>query len=405
MADPDTDDQTDAARVLVLNSGSSSVKYQVIDMAGPDRLAGGQVERIGADDAVVTFGRRDGDGWQTDERTTAIADHEVALSAVVSALRDGGLDTSIDVVGHRVVQGGDRFVEPTVIDDDVLDAIRALAPLAPLHNPANAQGIEVARTLWPDVPQVAVFDTAFHATLPEHAYRYAVPQRWYTDLGVRRYGAHGTSHAFVARRAAEHLGRPPEQLRLITAHLGNGASVTAVDGGRSVDTSMGLSPLAGLVMGTRSGDLDPTVVFHVHRHGGLSIDEIETALNRESGLIGLSGDNDLRTIEQRAADGDDTARMALDVFCYHVRRYIGAYAAVLEGLDGIVFTAGIGEHSHSVRAQICAPLRFLGVAIDEDANMRSDVVISTADSAVAVLVVPTDEELEIALQSTATLGR
>lgn len=369
--------------VLVVNSGSSSLKYQLIETDGPQRLARGIVERIGEPDAVP--------------------DHRAALGEVVAALRSEDLDDQVTAIGHRVVHGGDRFVEPTRIDDAVLAGIRDLTPLAPLHNPANATGIEVARELWPDLPQVAVFDTAFHATLPDHAYRYAVPEEWYTDHDVRRYGFHGTSHAYVVRRASETLGRHAGELRLITLHLGNGASATAVSGGHSIDTSMGLTPLEGLVMGTRSGDLDPAVIFHVERSTGATADEIDRALNKDSGMLGLCGHNDLRTVEERAAAGDERAQLALDVFCYRIRKYVGAYTAALGGIDGIVFTAGIGEHSPTVRARVCGGLGWLGVALDADANAASATVISTADSPVAVLVVPTDEELEIATSTLAVL--
>ena len=388
------------ATVLVLNSGSSSIKYQLIDLAGR-RLARGQIERIGDVDATHTHrGSTDG-GRHEDHMTGAVADHGDGLRRIIEALHADGLGGAVTAIGHRVVHGGDRFRKPTVIDDEVVAGIEALIPLAPLHNPANLQGIEVARRLWPDVTQVAVFDTAFHATLPEVAYRYAVPESWYTDHDVRRYGMHGTSHAYVARCTADALGRDLAELRLITAHLGNGASVTAVAGGRSIDTSMGLSPLEGLVMGTRSGDLDPAIVFHVARAAGIAPDAVERALIAESGLVGLCGDNDMRAIEARVDRGDPRATLALEVFCYRIRKYVGAYAAVLGGLDALVFTAGIGEHSPTVRARVCDGLGFLGVAVDTDANAKDATVISAADSDVAILVVPTDEELEIATQ---TLG-
>jgi acetate kinase len=391
-------------RVLIVNSGSSSIKYQLIDPDGPQRLAHGQVERIGHADAGLHHTMRCEDRWREHDEVRAIADHDEGLAAVVDALHADGLDRHLTAIGHRVVHGGDRFREPTVIDDAVTDGIRALIPLAPLHNPPNLAGIEVARRLWPQVPQVAVFDTAFHAALPPVAYRYAVPEHWYTGHGVRRYGMHGTSHGYVARRAAEVLGRPLDDLRLITAHLGNGASMAAVAGGRSIDTSMGLSPLEGLVMGTRSGDLDPAIIFHVGREAGLSSLAIERELNRESGLRGLCGDNDLRVVEQRAADGDARAELALAVFCYRIRKYVGAYAVALGGLDALVFTAGIGEHSPTVRARVCDGLGLLGVALDDRANTASTTVVSGADSAVAVLVVPTDEELEIATQTLAAIA-
>jgi acetate kinase len=293
-----------------------------------------------------------------------------------------------------------------------MDRIRAQVPLAPLHNPANLTGIEVATRLRPELPQVAVFDTAFHGTLPPHAYRYAVPAELHRDHGVRRYGFHGTSHAYVARRAAAHLGRPIGELKLITLHLGNGASATAIDGGCSVETSMGLSPLEGLVMGTRSGDIDPAVVFHLIREAGMSPDEVETLLNRNSGMKGLCGDNDLRTVADRAAAGDPDAQLALDVYCHRVRKYVGAYTAVLGGLDGLVFTAGVGENADGIRAQVCRDLEVLGIELDPGRNAgarASDatdgvVAVHAENSRAAVLVVATDEEREIAQSTLAAVG-
>jgi acetate kinase len=419
-------------RVLVVNTGSSSIKYQLIDTGGSQgegerqraggwgpqgegerqraggwgsavRLAGGIVERIGEADATATHGGLVDGQWVERRVAAPVTGHHDGLRSVVGVLEAAGLAGDLAAIGHRVVHGGDRFVAPTLIDDAVVEGIRDQIPLAPLHNPANVAGIEVALQLWPDVPQVAVFDTAFHATLPPHAYRYAVPETWYTQHRVRRYGFHGTSHAYVARRAATLLDRPLEQLRVITAHLGNGASVTAVAGGRSVDTSMGLTPLEGLVMGTRSGDIDPAVIFHLARTAGLTLDQIDAALNTASGLRGLCGDNDLRVVEARAAAGDAAAQLALDVFCHRIRRYIGAFTAVLGGLDALVFTAGIGEHSPVVRAKVCAGLAALGIAVDPTANAASATMIGDAESPVAVLVVPTDEELEIALQALATV--
>jgi acetate kinase len=418
--------------VLVVNSGSSSIKYQLIDTGGPGegerqraggwgsagegerqraggrgsavRLAGGIVERIGQPDASATHGSLRAGGWVDTHVAAPVMDHHDGLRAVVGVLADAGLADGLTAIGHRVVHGGDRFVAPALVDDAVVAGIREQIPLAPLHNPANLAGIEVALELWPRVPQVAVFDTAFHATLAPHAYRYAVPETWYTLHRVRRYGFHGTSHAYVARRAAELLDRPLRQVRLITAHLGNGASITAIAGGRSVDTSMGLTPLEGLVMGTRSGDIDPAVIFHVARSAGLTMDQVDAALNTASGLRGLCADNDMREVERRAAAGDASAQLALDVFCHRIRRYIGAFTAVLGGLDALVFTAGIGEHSPVVRAQVCAGLQVLGIAVDPAANAASAASIGAAGSPVAVLVVPTDEELEIAVQTLATVN-
>lgn len=363
-------------RVLVLNSGSSSVKYQLVDSDSGERLAGGVVEEVD--------------------------DHESALRRVVGEMEQ--LDEPIEAIGHRVVHGGAVFSEPARIDDDVVAVIRELVPLAPLHNPANLAGIEAARASWPTVAQVAVFDTAFHRTLPPEAYRYAVPEQWYEQHGVRRYGFHGTSHDYVSARAAEVLGRPRDELDLIVAHLGNGASITAVQHGRSVETSMGLSPLEGLVMGTRSGDVDPAVIGHVAGASGRSEADVLADLNRVSGLLGLCGDSDVREITDRADAGDETADLALDVFCHRIRKYVGAYVAVLGGCDALVFTAGIGEHSAAVRARVCTGLRVFGMTLDDDLNERSAPVISRADAATAVLVVPTDEEHAIAEQTAALVA-
>ena len=389
-------------RVLVLNSGSSSVKYQLIDMASGDRPAGGVVERIGERTGALVH-RTPGDGKRRTERP--FADHTAALGAVAEELSaDGlGLDSpELAAIGHRVVHGGTRFTRPTWITDEVLDTLRELVPLAPLHNPANITGIEVARRLRPDLPQVAVFDTAFHATMPEHAWRYAVDRETADAYGVRRYGFHGTSHQYVSRRCAELLGRPPEAVNAIVLHLGNGASASAVRGGVCVETSMGLTPLEGLVMGTRSGDLDPAVIFHLRREAGMSLDEIDTLLNRRSGLIGLCGENDMREIGRRIAEGDADARLAFDVYTHRLRKYVGAYVAVLGRVDVLAFTAGVGENSAAVREAVAGGLGGLGIELDPDRNvLRGDAprLVSAATSRVAVAVVPTDEEWEIASQS------
>jgi acetate kinase len=319
----------------------------------------------------------------------------------------GGLSGDLAGIGHRVVHGGERFSAPARIDDEVIAAIREQVPLAPLHNPSNLLGIEISRVAFPAAPQVAVFDTAFHRTMPPRAYRYALPRDLARRFHIRRYGFHGTSHAHVSRKAAEHLGRPLAEVNLVTMHLGNGASVAAVAGGRCIDTSMGLTPLEGLVMGTRSGDLDPAIVLFLHREARLSLDEIDTLLNRESGMKGLAGVNDMRQVERRAADGDQVAQEALDVYCYRIRKYVGAYAAALGRLDALVFTAGVGENSVVVRAGVCRGLERFGVRIDDARNRlrsREPRTVSAGDSTVAVLVVPTDEELEIAEQTLATVG-
>ncbi|MEU2587637.1 acetate kinase [Streptomyces avermitilis] len=395
-------------RVLVLNSGSSSVKYQLLDMRDSSRLAVGLVERIGEGTSrlkhtpLTTGASR--------ELTGPVADHAAALKAVAEELaKDGlGLDSpELAAIGHRVVHGGKFFTEPTVIDDDVLAEIERLIPVAPLHNPANLTGIRTAMALRPDLPQVAVFDTAFHTTMPESAARYAIDVKTADEHRIRRYGFHGTSHAYVSRATAKLLGRAPEDVNLIVLHLGNGASASAVRGGRCVDTSMGLTPLEGLVMGTRSGDMDPAVIFHLMRVGGMSTDEIDTLLNTKSGLIGLCGDNDMREIRRRVDEGDEQAALAFDIYIHRLKKYIGAYYAVLGRVDAVAFTAGVGENAAPVRAAAIAGLEELGLVVDGERNaVRSDEprLISPEYARVAVAVVPTDEELEIAMQTHALVG-
>ncbi|MFF0760485.1 acetate kinase [Streptomyces sp. NPDC003737] len=395
--------------VLVLNSGSSSVKYQLLDMRDSSRLATGLVERIGEQTSRIKHTvAATGD---TREQNGPIADHQAALKAVAEELaRDGlGLDSpELAAIGHRVVHGGMFFSEPTVIDDAVLTEIERLIPVAPLHNPANLTGIRTAMALRPDLPQVAVFDTAFHTTMPEQAARYAIDTKIADRHRIRRYGFHGTSHAYVSRETARLLGRAPEDVNVIVLHLGNGASASAVRGGRCVDTSMGLTPLEGLVMGTRSGDLDPAVIFHLERVGGMSMDEIDTLLNKRSGLFGLCGDNDMREIQRRIDEGDAQARLAFDIYIHRLKKYIGAYYAVLGRVDAITFTAGVGENAAPVREAAVAGLEGLGLAVDGDLNaVRGDGprLISPAGARVAVAVVPTDEELEIATQTYALVGK
>jgi acetate kinase len=388
--------------VLVINTGSSTIKYQLLDLpeggGDPEVLAAGLVDRIGDQGATLTHRTAEHELTVDDP----IDDHEAGFRRMLDAFEQTGTPQDLTAVGHRVVHGGERFDGPVLVDDDVLAAIHDLTPLAPLHNPSNALGIEVARRLHPDLPQVAVFDTAFHRTMPPRAYRYAVPRELAARYAIRRFGFHGTSHQYVSRKAAQHLGRPLAELDLITLHLGNGASATAVAGGRSVDTSMGLTPLPGLVMGTRSGDIDPAVVFHLHREAGMDLDEIETMLTRKSGLLGLAGAGDLREVRRRIEAGDAAAAEALDILCYRVRSYIGAYAAALGRVDAIVFTAGIGENDAQLRAQVCAGLEGFGVRVDGERNTaggRGVREVSASDSRVRVLVVPTDEELEIARQA------
>lgn len=389
-------------RVLVLNSGSSSVKYQLLDMRDHDRLAVGLVERIGEETSRL---KHTPTGGETREWSGSVPDHDAALKAVAAELaKDGlGLDSpELAAIGHRVVHGGLRFTEPTVVDDAVLAEIERLVPVAPLHNPANLTGIRTAQALRPDLPQVAVFDTAFHTTMPESAARYAIDVETADAHRIRRYGFHGTSHAYVSRETAKLLGRAPEDVNVIVLHLGNGASASAVRGGRCVDTSMGLTPLEGLVMGTRSGDMDPAVIFHLMRVGEMSADEIDTLLNKRSGLIGLCGDNDMREIRRRVDAGDERARLAFDIYIHRLKKYIGAYYAVLGRVDAVAFTAGVGENSAPVREAAVAGLEGLGLAVDPDLNaVRGDGarLISPADARVAVAVVPTDEEMEIATQT------
>jgi acetate kinase len=391
--------------VLVVNAGSSSLKYQLVDVDTGTAMAKGSVERIG--ERVSKATHETGGDPHTVERP--IASHRDALAAVAEAFRDYGPsyeEVGLLAVGHRVVHGGDRFSDPVIVTDEVIAAIEELEPLAPLHNPANLEGIRVAGERFPDVPQVAVFDTAFHHGMPAHSYTYAVPRSWRDRHRVRRYGFHGTSFAYVTRRTAEFLDRPVADLDVVILHLGNGASAAAVAGGRSVDTSMGLTPLEGLVMGTRSGDIDPGLFTFMVRTG-MSADDVDAALNRESGLKGLSGTNDFREVDELVAANDPDGRLAFDVTAYRLRKYVGAYAAALGRLDALVFTAGIGEHAPRLRAAVGHGLGILGVELDEEANLASgggDRRISSASSRVDVLVVPTNEELEIARQAAAVVA-
>ena len=315
-------------------------------------------------------------------------------------------DAELEAVGHRIVHGGSRFAEPALVEDALIEEVEQLVPLAPLHNPANLEGLRVARTLFPDVPQVAVFDTAFHQTMPPVAYTYAVPRAWRDEYRIRRYGFHGTSHAFVSREAARLLGKPLERTNVIVLHLGNGASAAAVRGGQSVDTSMGFTPLEGLVMGTRSGDLDPAVHGHLHRQLGWSVDAIDDALNQESGLKGLTGHQDFREVLALRAQGDEAARLGFDIYAYRIRKYVGAYAAVLGAVDAVVFTGGVGQHSPELRAASLAGLELFGIEIDQARNagpLHGASTVSTESSRVRVLVVPTNEEWEIARQALAVI--
>jgi len=387
-------------KILVLNCGSSSIKYQLLEMDDETVLAGGLLERIGLADGRLTLRR----GEDVREVNRPIANHDDGIQLIVEALTegDGGpiRDASeIAAVGHRVVHGGEDFVESALVTDEVIAVIEKNADLAPLHNPPNLTGIRAALKLLPGVPNVAVFDTAFHQTIPEHAYIYALPHDFYTRLRIRRYGFHGTSHRYVALTAAAFLGRNAEAVNLVTVHLGNGCSITAVKGGRSVDTSMGLTPLEGLVMGTRSGDIDPAITFFLAAKG-MDYPEIDETLNKKSGLLGVSGvSSDMREVESAARDGSHRATLALAIFAYRVRKYIGAYLASLGQLDAVVFTGGIGENSVAIRRMATEGLDALGIELDETKNADpgdGNVDISTEDSRVRILVVPTNEELMIA---------
>ena len=399
-------------RVIVVNSGSSSIKYEAFELGGLAAASKGLLERIGAPDSKLKHRWLTPDGtWEEIEEIRPVADHREGFSFILevsSRARSGRTVPEIFAVGHRVVHGGEKFSEPAIIDDAALRTIEELIPLAPLHNPANVTGIKVMRELLPDVPQVAVFDTAFHQTMPARAFHYALPAEFYRSYGVRRYGFHGTSHQYVAGQAARYLGRPLETLNLITLHLGNGASAAAIERGRSIDTSMGLTPLEGLVMGTRSGDIDPAVHFYLARKTGRPFDEIESILNRESGLKGICGVNDMREILNRAHKGDAQAGLAFEMFCYRVKKYIGAYYAALGSVDAIVFTGGIGENSAAVRTKSCEGLTALGITIDERRNNTDDggiMEIQDEGGRVKILVIPTNEELEIARQTVAIIGK
>jgi acetate kinase len=393
-------------KVLIINSGSSSIKYQLFDMTDNTVLASGLLEQIGeAQSRLIHQTRNPAGEMEEIAQSAPIANHQQGFQIIGDVLRDSGAmqDTSeLFGIGHRVVHGGEAFHRPTLIDEEVIATIRQLNPLAPLHNPANLIGIEAALEQAPQVPQVAVFDTAFHQSIPVHAYRYALPKELYDRHYIRRYGFHGTSHYYIAKQAAIYLKRPLDSLNLITLHLGNGASVTAIENGSSVDTSMGLTPLEGLIMGTRSGDIDPAIVFFLQRETGKSRDEIESLLNNASGLKGICGANDMRQIMQRAKAGDNLARLAIDMYCYRIKKYIGAYCAILGRVDALVFTGGIGENAVDIRARACRKLDHLGIAVDQTKNnTRSNEIceIQNSNSSVKMLVIRTNEELEIAQQT------
>ena len=397
--------------VLVINAGSSSLKYQLLNPASGELLAKGLCERIGIDGRFTYKPQLPGKET-VKEAEIPMPTHNEAIQAVLNALVDEkngviGSMKEIDAVGHRVVHGGEKFAKSVVITDEVMQAIEECNPLAPLHNPANIIGIKACQELMPGVPMVAVFDTAFHQTMPPVAYTYAIPYEYYEKDKVRRYGFHGTSHKYVSQRAADMLGKPIEQLKLITCHLGNGSSVTAVDGGKSVDTSMGFTPLAGLPMGTRSGDIDAGILEYLMGKYGMDIKEMLTILNKKSGVQGVSGvSSDFRDLEEAFEKGNERAGLAVDMFNYGVKKLIGAYAAAMGGVDAIIFTAGVGENSASQRMDIASGLEFMGVKMDEDANKvrGEERVISAPDSKVTVLLIPTNEELMITMDTAALVG-
>jgi len=389
-------------KILVINSGSSSLKFQLIDVDAGECLAKGLCDRIGISNSYLKYTRY---GKESIILERNFEDHKDAFKEAILALtnKDFGVisDMSeIAAVGHRVVHGGEKFHDSVIIDDDVIKAIKECSELAPLHNPANVAGIEACKEIMPDTPMVAVFDTAFHQTMPKHAFLYALPYEMYEKYGVRKYGFHGTSHKYVAERAAAMLNKPLETLRLITCHLGNGASICAIKNGKSVDTSMGFTPLAGLVMGTRSGTIDPAVVFFLMEKGKMSVSEVNEYLNKKSGVLGISGvSSDFRDIQEAADNGNERAQLAIDVFCYRVKKYIGEYSAVTGGIDAVVFTAGIGENNDIVREKVLQGLEYMGILVDWEKNKAAngkEVDISAPGATIRTLVIPTNEELAIA---------
>lgn len=390
--------------ILVINAGSSSIKYQLIDMNTKKPLSSGLVERIGLEVGRIkhkTF--TNGQEEKTVEEFP-IPDHGVGLERVAELLTDKKVGvisdpSEIQAVGHRLVHGGETFTETVVITEEVKEKVKELFPLAPLHNPANLIGVDVAEKVFPNAVQVGVFDTAFHQTIPEKAFRYALPEKFYTELGIRKYGFHGTSHKFISEKAIEYLGNP--DAKIVTCHLGNGASMAAVKGGVCIDTTMGMGPLSGLIMGTRSGDIDPSVIFFLVQNG-YSIEEIADTLNKESGVKGITGHTDMRDVEKAATEGDKYANLSLDMYAYRVKSFIGSYAAAMNGVDAIVFTAGIGENDTHIRRLVCEDMDFLGITWDshKDTNRNDGIHEINKDGAkVKVLIIPTDEELEIACQS------
>lgn len=388
-------------QVLILNSGSSSIKFQLFRMPEEAVICSGQIERIGFEDALFKFKTEK----ETIKLKASILNHKTGLNILAKQLlnnKTGVIQSheDISIVGHRVVHGGKYFSDTTEITPDVKEKIKSLSTLAPLHNPANLQGIKVAEDIFPSAKQVAVFDTAFHQSIPEHVHRYAIPKAFSDQHSIRLYGFHGTSHKYVSEKAIEYLDK--KESKIITIHLGNGCSMTAVKDGKSIDHSLGFSPVSGLVMGTRSGDIDPAIIFYLAKKMNLNLDEINNLLQKESGMLGLTGFSDLREIENEAKNGNSACQLALQINAYRIKKYIGSYAAILNGLDAIVFTAGIGENSQLMRKMICEDLDFLGLKLDQEKNRTKSKgirLLNDIDSNAKILVIPTNEELEIAKQS------
>lgn len=390
--------------IFVVNSGSSSIKYQLFKMPNEKPICTGLVERIGLENSVITHKLFLNGEEKVVRRQLDLNDHEAGLHEVAQLLTDPEIGVihnpeEIDAVGHRVVHGGESFASTTVITKEVKDEIKRLFSLAPLHNPPNYLGIEVAEKIFTKAKQIAVFDTAFHQTIPEKAYRYAIPQALYHEMGIRQYGFHGTSHKYVTEKAVEYLQSP--SARIITIHLGNGCSMTAVNAGKSVDTSMGFGPVCGLIMGTRSGDVDPFIIFHMVNQLGYSLDQVNNLLNKQSGMLGLTGFSDMRDITKAIAEGSHDAELAYEMYAYRIKKYIGSYAAVLNGVDAIVFTGGVGENDLNVRRMVCNGMDYLGIKLDEEKNkIRSGEIreINKLGSPAKILIIPTNEELEIVKQ-------
>jgi acetate kinase len=392
-------------KILVLNSGSSSLKYQLFEMPNESPLCSGLVDRIGLEGATIThkvFRKGDEDRLKL---SGSIKDHEEGLIKITQLLTDpeqGVIQNTAEVeaIGHRVVHGGEQFASTTLISSEVKKKIKALFAIAPLHNPPNLLGITVAERVFPKARQVAVFDTAFHQTMPPLSYRFAIPKEMYTEMGIRAYGFHGTSHQYVSKKANQYLNNP--KAKIITIHLGNGSSMAAIDSGRSVDTSMGLGPMGGLVMGTRAGDIDPSIIFHLINERGYSSREVNDILNKKSGLLGLCGFSDMRDVKQAIAEGKEDAKLAYELYAYRIQKYIGTFSAVLKGLDAIVFTAGIGENDSDMREAVCKGMGFFGLQLDSKKNsLQSNQIreVNTPASKVKILVIPTNEELEIGQQT------